>query len=95
MIQKRITSDIVERLLALHHPDASDGADEIERLRDLVDDLRRCLVDDQFEIEQLRIAYQQAMNTVEQVTVEIERLRANNDSLQRQLLDLAVQHGYW
>jgi len=56
MIQKRITSDIVGRLLALHHPDASDGADEIERLRDLVDDLRRCLVDDQLQIERLRAA---------------------------------------
>jgi len=75
MIQKRITSDIVGRLLALHHPDASDGADEIERLRDLVDDLRRCLVDNQFEIEQLRIAYQQATNEIERVLTRLDLCR--------------------
>ncbi len=51
-----MADDIVTRLLALHHPDASDGADEIEWLRDLVGDLRRCLVDDQLQIERLRIA---------------------------------------
>ena len=34
----------------------SDAADEIERLRHQVDDLRRCLEHDQFEIERLRTA---------------------------------------
>jgi len=70
-----VTDDIVTRLLALHHPDASDGADEIERLRDLVDDLRRCLVDNQFEIEQLRIAYQQATNEIERVLTQLDLCR--------------------
>jgi hypothetical protein len=28
-----VADDIVTRLLALNHPDAADGADEIERLR--------------------------------------------------------------
>ena len=32
-------NDIVARLLALHHPDAADGADEIERLREAGDAL--------------------------------------------------------
>jgi hypothetical protein len=31
------SSDIVTRLLALNHPDAADGADEIERLRAVLD----------------------------------------------------------
>ena len=33
-----------------------DAADEIERLRHQVDDLRRCLEDTQFQIERLRAA---------------------------------------
>jgi len=70
-----MVDDIVTRLLALHHPDAADGADEIERLRDLVDDLRRCLVDNQFEIEQLRIAYQQATNEIERVLTRLDLCR--------------------
>ena len=80
MIQKRITSDIVERLrseqrMALAPLHMSDAADEIERLRDLVDDLRRCLVDNQFEIEQLRIAYQQATNEIERVLTQLDLCR--------------------
>ena len=35
-----MTEDIVTRLLALNHPDASDAADEIQRLRKEVAVLR-------------------------------------------------------
>jgi hypothetical protein len=36
------------------------------------------MVDD---IDDLRIAYRQAMNTIEQITAEIERLRAAGDEM--------------
>jgi hypothetical protein len=36
-------NDIVARLLALHHPDAADGADEIERLREAGDAMAEAL----------------------------------------------------
>ncbi len=58
MIQKRITSDIVDSPLAA-------ASAEVSALQDAAD-----------EIEQLRIAYQQAMNTLEQAVDEIERLQA-------------------
>jgi len=44
------------------------------------------------EIEQLRIAYRQAMNTLEQAAGEIERLRAVGDALAAALIDIADLH---
>lgn len=41
--EERSIEDIVERVLALNHPDAADAADEIERLRELVDDMAQHL----------------------------------------------------
>ena len=49
-----MADDIVTRLLALNHPDAADAADEIERLREQLQNARMYAEQDACEIERMR-----------------------------------------
>jgi hypothetical protein len=64
--QERSTEEIVERVLALNHPDAADAADEIERLQDLI-------LDQSDKIEDLRYKISKIQKKLQETVIEAYR----------------------
>ena len=60
--------DIVERLMALNHPNAADAIDEIERLRAEINSL---------------VSASEAWGRVPKLEAEIERLRTENAAIRQ------------